>query len=65
MFGKIVKLLLLGLVLFGVIRGFINYSNATGDNVIARAGSAIVNTAADLTYQWIPHVVGFFESIFA
>lgn len=56
---KIIKYAIIGIIVLGVFRGYVNWSEAEGvdsSNVI-RLFETAVNTIADLTYRWIPVVL--------
>ncbi|WP_458683343.1 hypothetical protein [Prescottella equi] len=56
---KIVKYAVIGVVVLGIFRGYVNWADTEGvdsSNVI-RVFETSVNTIADLTYRWIPVVI--------
>lgn len=57
MLKRVVSVVVAILIVVGVWRGIINYNHATGDNLLARLGGTVVNTIADITYNWLPWVV--------
>ncbi|CAG7637474.1 hypothetical protein SIM91_05795 [Rhodococcus opacus] len=47
----------------GVFRGWVNWSESEGvdSTTIIRIFETVVNTIADLTYQWIPALLGLID----
>ncbi|MDN5896069.1 MAG: hypothetical protein L0H93_18835 [Nocardioides sp.] len=58
MIGKVIKTGLLVLLGIGVLRGVIHYNNDQDGEGIVRLASAIINAAEDITYRWLPALVG-------
>lgn len=56
---KILRLAVVAIVLLGIWRGYQNWSGGDADaTTVLRFAQTAVDTIADLTYRWIPKIIG-------
>ena len=60
---RVLKISVCGLLVVGVLRGYLHYDQLHGDTAVIRLARAVIDTSEDLTYRWIGPLLGFITNL--